>query len=59
MVYPLASNVQARLSQSEEELQWRGSPKDPPTSADVLRSVLVSLQQEPHCLSVGGSRANL
>lgn len=56
LVYPLASNVQARLSQPEEEPHWCGPAKGPPAPAAVLRSLLESLQQEPHCRPAGGRR---
>ena len=59
LVYRLGSNVQAHVSQSEEEVHWRGSPKNPPAPAAVLRSVLESLHQEPPDRPAGGIRANL
>ncbi len=53
-VYPLASNVQALLSQPEEQGHWFGPPKDPPAPAAVLGSLFESLQQLPHCRSSRG-----
>ena len=58
-VYLLASNVQALLSQPEEQGHWFGPPKDPPAQAAVLGSLFESLQQLPHCRSGHGRSDSL
>ena len=56
LVYPLASNVQALLSQPVEEPHWRGPPKEPPASASGLRRLLESLQALPPGRPARGTR---
>ncbi len=54
LLYPLASNVQALLSQPEEQAHWFGPPKGPPAPPTVLGSLFESLQQLPQCRSGRG-----